>query len=125
MSEIKFINTYSFIFSPRPGTPASKLKSVDKNQALIRLQQEFQKLSKKIKYNYKNELLGKTVRVLIENRLKNQNKYFGKDEFSNSVIIESTRDLTGLELDIKVSKKLIQILYLENMIKKKDEHEAA
>ena len=55
MSEIKFINTYSFIFSPRPGTPASKLKSVDKNQALIRLQ-EFQKLSKKlniiIKMNY-------------------------------------------------------------------------
>ena len=123
MSKIKFINTYSFIFSPRPGTPASKLKSVDKNQALIRLQ-EFQKLSEKIKYNYKNELLGKTVRVLIENRLKNQNKYFGKDEFSNSVIIESTRDLTGLEIDIKVSKINTNTLF-GKYDKKKDEYEAA
>ena len=123
MSKIKFINTYSFIFSPRPGTPASKLKSVDKNQALIRLQ-EFQKLSEKIKYNYKNELLGKTVRVLIENRLKNQNKYFGKDEFSNSVIIESTRDLTGLEIDIKVSKINTNTLF-GTYDKNKDEYEAA
>ena len=123
MSKIKFINTYSFIFSSRPGTPASKLKSVDKNQALIRLQ-EFQKLSEKIKYNYKNELLGKTVRVLIENRLKNQNKYFGKDEFSNSVIIESTRDLTGLEIDIKVSKINTNTLF-GKYDKKKDEYEAA
>ena len=123
MSEIKFINTYSFIFSPRPGTPASKLKPVDKNQALIRLQ-EFQKLAEKIKYNYKNELLGKTVRVLIENRLKNQNKYFGKDEFSNSVIIESTRDLTGLELDIKVSKINTNTLF-GKYDKKKNEYKAA
>ena len=26
LTEVKFINTYSFIFSPRPGTPASKEK---------------------------------------------------------------------------------------------------
>ena len=123
MSEIKFINTYSFIFSPRPGTPASKLKPVDKNQALIRLQ-EFQKLAEKIKYNYKNKLLGKTVKVLIENRLKNQNKYFGKDEFSNPVIIESTRDLTGLELDIKVSKINTNTLF-GKYDKKKNEYKAA
>ena len=123
MSEIKFINTYSFIFSPRPGTPASKLKPVDKNQALIRLQ-EFQKLAEKIKYNYKNKLLGKTVKVLIENRLKNQNKYFGKDEFSNPVIIESTRDLTGFELDIKVSKINTNTLF-GKYDKKKNEYKAA
>ena len=86
--------------------------------------QEFQKLSEKIKYNYKNELLGKTIRVLIENRLKNQNKYFGKDEFSNSVIVESTRDLTGLELDIKVSKINTNTLF-GIYDKKKKECEAA
>ena len=26
---VKFINTYSFIFSPRPGTPAANLKLLD------------------------------------------------------------------------------------------------
>ena len=29
LKEVKFINTYSFIFSPRPGTPAAKMKKID------------------------------------------------------------------------------------------------
>ena len=33
VKEIKFINSYSFIFSPRPGTPASKLELIDKEIA--------------------------------------------------------------------------------------------
>ena len=37
VKNIKFINSYSFIFSPRPGTPASKLKYVDKEIAKERL----------------------------------------------------------------------------------------
>ena len=30
INKIKFINSYSFIFSPRPGTVAAKLKITDK-----------------------------------------------------------------------------------------------
>ena len=37
VKNIKFINSYSFIFSPRPGTPASRLKPVDKEIAKERL----------------------------------------------------------------------------------------
>ena len=52
------------------------LKSVDKNLALIRLQ-KFQKLSEKIKYNYKNELLGKTIKVLIKpTKLIGRHKFY-------------------------------------------------
>ncbi len=29
MTEVEFINSYSFIFSPRPGTPSSNLKEID------------------------------------------------------------------------------------------------
>ena len=28
IKEVKFINCYSFIYSPRPGTPAAKLKQI-------------------------------------------------------------------------------------------------
>ena len=38
IKEIKFINSYSFIFSPRPGTVASKLKTIEKKKALFRLE---------------------------------------------------------------------------------------
>ena len=30
MKEVKFINSYSFLFSARPGTPAFNLKKIDK-----------------------------------------------------------------------------------------------
>ena len=37
IKKIKFINSFSFIFSPRPGTKASKLKLIDQNIAKERL----------------------------------------------------------------------------------------
>ena len=33
MEKVKFINSYSFIFSPRPGTPASDMKIIDEKLA--------------------------------------------------------------------------------------------
>ena len=31
LKEVEFINSYSFVFSPRPGTPASKMEKIDEN----------------------------------------------------------------------------------------------
>ncbi len=45
LKEVGFINSYSFIFSPRPGTPAAKMKLVDNKLAKERLL-VFQKKSK-------------------------------------------------------------------------------
>ena len=33
MEKIKFVNSYSYIYSQRPGTPASEMKMVDENLA--------------------------------------------------------------------------------------------
>ena len=37
MEKVKFINTYSFFFSPRPGTPASDMRIIDEKLAKKRL----------------------------------------------------------------------------------------
>ena len=37
LTKIKFINCYSFKYSPRPGTPAAKFKEIDKVVAKERL----------------------------------------------------------------------------------------
>ena len=37
LKEVEFINSYSFIFSPRPGTPAAKMKKVDEDVSKERL----------------------------------------------------------------------------------------
>ena len=101
MKDIKFINSYSFIFSPRAGTPSSKLELIDKEIAKKRLS-KFQEISDSIKTNYRKSLLNTSAEVLFENRLKNQDRYFGRDEYSNSVIVDSKTNLVGRILNVKI-----------------------
>ena len=101
LKEIKFINTYSFVFSARPGTPSANMKEVEINEAKNRLL-IFQNLSNKIKKNYRKKLIGSTAKVLFENKMKNKNFYFGRDEFYNSVIIENDNNLVGKIENVKI-----------------------
>ena len=103
MNYIKFINSYSYIFSARPGTPAFDMKQIDQKIAKNRLL-KFQSISENIKVNYRKSLINKTSKVLFENKLKNENKYFGRDEYFNSVIVESKNDLSGQIKNVKISK---------------------
>ncbi len=103
VKNIKFINSYSFIFSPRPGTPASKLKLVDKEIAKERLT-HIQKILEDYQIRKNESFLNKSIKVLVENKLKNQNKYFGRNVFLNSVIFEGKKKYIGKLVDIKIKK---------------------
>ena len=103
MNTVKFINSYSFIFSARPGTPSYSLKEIDKNISKERLT-KFQKISNDIKTNYRKTLLAKTIKVLFENKTKEGKKYFGRDEHFNSVIVSSDENLIGKIKNIKLTK---------------------
>ena len=103
VKNIKFINSYSFIFSPRPGTPASNLKPVDKEIAKERLT-NIQKLLEIHQIKKNETLIDKSIEVLVENKLKNQNKYFGRNVFLNSVIFVGEKKNIGKLVDVKVVK---------------------
>ena len=103
MTKIGFINSFSFIFSARPGTPAFKLDKINEKDAKDRLI-EFQRVAEDIKTNYRTNLINKTVNVLFENRMKSGKRYFGRDEHFNSVIVESNNDLTGKLKNVKILK---------------------
>ena len=47
---------------------------------------------------------GKTLEVLVENKLKNQNKYFGRNKFLNSVIFDGNESYIGKLIKVKVEK---------------------
>ena len=102
IEKVQFINSYSFVYSSRPGTTASKLDNIDKDVAKKRLF-ILQAILEKNNSNYKKKILDKFTEVLFENKLDNQNKYFGRDKFLNSVIVESSKNLTGQILNIKIN----------------------
>ena len=95
LNQVKFINSYSFIFSARPGTPAYKQKKIEENICKERLIL-FQRTADEIKKNYKEKLLNRICKVLFENKTVNNNEYFGRDEYSNPVIVKSKENLSGL-----------------------------
>ena len=101
MDNVKFINAFSFVYSARPGTPAYHLANVNHEDAKKRLI-DFQKTAEKIKSKYRNNLINKISRVLFENKTKNENKYFGRDEYFNSVIVKSDVNLIGKIKNIKI-----------------------
>ena len=102
IEKVKFINSYSFVYSSRPGTPASKLGHINLETAKKRLT-KLQAILERNNSIYKEGFLGKSTEVLFENKLDNQNKYFGRDKFLNSVIVYSEKSLTGKILDIKIN----------------------
>ena len=102
IEKTKFINSYSFIYSARPGTPASKLAIVERKVAkkrLTTLQEVLERINKQSKKNFLNKL----TEVLFENKMKDQNKYFGRDKFQNSIVVESKKDLTGQLLNVEIN----------------------
>ena len=103
MTKVGFINSFSFIFSARPGTPAFDLKEIDESDSKKRLIY-FQSTAEKIKNKYRKNLINKTAKVLFENKMKNENKFFGRDEHFNSVIVDSNDNLTGKIKNVKILK---------------------
>ena len=101
LKEIEYINSYSFIYSPRPGTPAAKKDKINDSIAKKRLI-EFQKVAKEIKTKYKKSLINKKLLVLFENKISGKDKFFGRDEFSNSVIVKSNENLIGKLVEVNI-----------------------
>jgi len=82
LDKVNFINSFSFIFSPRPGTTASNYELIDNEickERLIIIQKKYfgrNKYLSSVIFDGPEDIIGKLVKVKIEN--SNQNSLFGK-----------------------------------------------
>jgi len=101
IKEVNFINSYSYIFNPRPGTVAADLKLTDKLVSMERLK----KIQKKLFENqiYMNKSLeNKTINVLVENFTEDKTKVFGRSEYMTSVIFDGKKEDIGRIIPVKI-----------------------
>ena len=101
IKRIKFINSYSFIFSPRPGTVAAKLEMIDKkilDERLIKIQNQL--FENQIIMN--KSLENKTIDVLVENLTKDKNHLFGRTEFMTPVIFDGEKSDLRKIISVKI-----------------------
>jgi len=112
IDEVNFINSFSFIFSPRPGTVASDLPIMDKEKSLERLEIVQQKLfDNQTKIN--KSLENSTIDVLVENRMDDKSKLFGRSEYMTSVLFSGSNDLIGKLVKVKIKKSNQNTLFGE------------
>ena len=112
VEKLKFMNSYSFIYSERPGTTASKYSKVDENLSKERLKiiQERLFLNQKLKNkSFENNF----VEVLVENKMQGQNKLFGRNEYMTSVIFEGSENLIGKVVPVYIKSSNQNTLYGE------------
>ena len=101
IKKVKFINSYSFIFSPRPGTVASKLDLIDEKVSKERLK-EIQKELFDNQIFMNKSLENEIVNVLVENFTKNKIQLFGRSEHMTPVIFNGKKEDIGKIIPVKI-----------------------
>jgi len=101
IKKIGFINSYSFIFSPRPGTPAAEKKLNNLAESENRLR-ELQNILENFQCENHKSYLQQDCEVLVENKLNKQERYFGRNKYMTPVIFESDNCKTGDLINVKI-----------------------
>ena len=101
IKEIKFINSYSFIFSPRPGTVASNLDLIDRKISHKRLE-KIQELLSNNQIQMNKLIENKIIDVLVENQTEDKKKLFGKSKYMTSVIFKGDKKNIGKVVKVRI-----------------------
>ena len=112
IQKIKFINSYSFIFSPRPGTVAADLKLIDKKISMERLEKIQSRLYDNQMHMNKS-FEGKTIDVLVENLTDDKSQVFGRSKYMTSVIFNGKKDDIGKIVPVKIIRSNRSTLFGE------------
>jgi tRNA-2-methylthio-N6-dimethylallyladenosine synthase len=102
IEKVGFTNSYSFIFSPRPGTPAARKKLNDLKESKERLK-KLQNILENFQLKNNKIYLEQYCEVLIENKLDRQEKYFGRTQYMTPVIVESDNCKPGELVNVKIT----------------------
>ncbi len=104
VDQIKFTQSYSFIYSPRPGTKSA----VEKDETSLQIKKErltiLQERLKEIQFEFNKSFCGKSTDVLIENQsVSNPEYFFGRTPFMQSVYIKSQKMNLGEVKNVNIS----------------------
>jgi tRNA-2-methylthio-N6-dimethylallyladenosine synthase len=104
INEISFDKSFSFIYSARPGTPASSYPDdVDmdvKKQRLVLIQKAIDKNTERIS----KSMVGSVQKVLVENVAKKGDNLFGRTENMRNTHFKGDKSLIGQIVDVKITQ---------------------
>ena len=114
IEEIGFDQSYSFIYSQRPGTPASDMPDavpvIEKKARLARLQERINGMAAAIS----SSMVGKIERILVEKvSRKSDHQVSGRSENNRVVNFDGAHALIGRFVDVRITEALPNSLRAE------------
>ena len=103
IDKVNFINSYSFIFSARPGTVAFDLELTDKKTSIQRLETIQNKLYEN-QMNRNKLFKNQTINVLVENLTDDKTQTFGRSDYMTSVVFNGNKEHIGKIVPVKINK---------------------
>ncbi|MCK5091774.1 MAG: TRAM domain-containing protein, partial [Gammaproteobacteria bacterium] len=105
IEDIGFDHSFSFIFSPRPGTPAASLPDdvslEEKKRRLAELQSRISGMTRKIS----QEMVGGVQRILVDRpSRKDPSQFAGRTENNRVVNFVGSEDLIGQFVDVRITE---------------------
>ncbi|NCV27953.1 MAG: tRNA (N6-isopentenyl adenosine(37)-C2)-methylthiotransferase MiaB [Nitrosomonadales bacterium] len=103
IKEIDFDYSYSFLYSPRPGTPASYLKDTTPDETKKERLQEVQSLINEQGKNHTLKLMHSEQRVLVDEKV-DEVTFKGKADNNRIVQIHTKQNILNQMVNVKVTK---------------------
>lgn len=105
VNECQFDSAFTFIYSPREGTPAAKIDDKISMDVKEKRLQTLNELVNKYSLQANQKYLGKIEKVLIEGTSeKDNNKVFGYTETMKLVNVTNAQDKIGQIIDVKITE---------------------
>ncbi len=105
LDEIGFDNSFSFIFSPRPGTPAANLPDATPHDVKAQRLQEVQSTINASMAKISNSLIGSCQNILVEgNSKRTTQELMGRTECNRVVNFAGDVGLTGKMVTVKITE---------------------
>ncbi len=105
VEELQYDRSFSFIYSPRPGTPAASLPDDVPLEVKKRRLYELQALLNKQTQAFSEAMVGTVQRVLVERpSKKNLHEMVGRTENNRVVNFPGALDLIGQFVDVKITE---------------------
>ena len=99
IDKVKFSNSFSFIYSQRPGTPAVDYLQIPKEIAQNRLEVLQNKLFN-LQLKYHESEINKKNKVLLENLTSRGEQFFGRNQYMQPVFVNGSQFTPGEEIDV-------------------------
>ena len=105
IEELNFSDAYSFIYSPRPGTPAAQEMDYISDTIKSDRLKELKDLIKHQSNCYSEKMLGKTEKVLVEGlSRKRNNEVFGRTDNNKVINFPGNEELISKLVDVRIDE---------------------